>query len=60
MGTVISLAYREGFRQAFLYPSTQAEALLPAGDAGQGHMPKARHPKSPPNQAVSPALLGSR
>lgn len=60
MSTVISLACREGFLQAFLYPSTQAEASPPPGDAGPGHMPKACYPESPPNQAVSPALLGPR
>lgn len=48
MGTVVSLACREGFLQAFLYPSTQAETSVPSGGAGQGHMPRACYPASPP------------
>lgn len=60
MGMVISLACREGFLPALLRPSTQAEASLPPRDAGQGHVPKACSPKSPPNQVVSPTLLRSR
>lgn len=36
MSPVLSAACTEGFLQAFLYPSIQAEASLPPGDAGQG------------------------